>query len=149
MEFRDITNLEKLSELSDGSYILVIEDGVAKQISKKNAKFGRGVTTFYISEVVPNARGNNTPIAVQSSTSSGPTIVHEDGSEVTAQEFYDAFISGSVRVEGVWENQKQVLYFTGMSAKSDYRAPFDPTNVVWIEATLLNVTIEIGEAPDE
>lgn len=52
IEYKEITQLEKLDELADGSYILVIQDGTAKLISKENAKFGGGsVTVFNVVEV--------------------------------------------------------------------------------------------------
>lgn len=39
---RDIKNLEELTELNDESRIIIIDNGVAKTISKANAKFGGG-----------------------------------------------------------------------------------------------------------
>lgn len=49
MEFRSITNLEELETLPDDAKIIVVDAGVAKQISKSNAKFGGGgVTVFKI-----------------------------------------------------------------------------------------------------
>ena len=51
IEFRDVTQLEPLEALEDGDYLVVVRDGVAKRISKADAKFGGGaVTTFYIKE---------------------------------------------------------------------------------------------------
>ena len=40
IEFRDVTQLEPLAELEDGDYLVVVRDGVAKRISKSDAKFG-------------------------------------------------------------------------------------------------------------
>lgn len=49
IEFRDVTQLEPLDALEDGDYLVVVRDGVAKRISKADAKFGGGtVTTFYL-----------------------------------------------------------------------------------------------------
>lgn len=49
IEFRDVTQLEPLEALEDGDYLVVVRDGVAKRISKADAKFGGGtVTTFYL-----------------------------------------------------------------------------------------------------
>lgn len=42
IEFRDVTQLEPLAELEDGDYLVVVRDGVAKRISKADAKFGGG-----------------------------------------------------------------------------------------------------------
>ena len=51
IEFRDVTQLEPLEALEDGDYLVVVRDGVAKRISKADAKFGGGtVTTFYVVE---------------------------------------------------------------------------------------------------
>lgn len=51
IEFRDVTQLEPLEALEDGDYLVVVRDGVAKRISKADAKFGGGaVTTFYLPE---------------------------------------------------------------------------------------------------
>ena len=48
IEFRDVTQLEPLEALEDGDYLVVVRDGVAKRISKADAKFGGGTaTTFY------------------------------------------------------------------------------------------------------
>lgn len=50
IEFRDVTQLEPLEALEDGDYLLVVRDGVAKRISKADAKFGGGamVVTFTV-----------------------------------------------------------------------------------------------------
>lgn len=49
IEFRDVTQLEPLEALEDGDYLVVVRDGVAKRISKADAKFGGGaITTFYL-----------------------------------------------------------------------------------------------------
>ena len=47
---RDITQLEEITEIPDDAEVIVITNGVAKKISKENAKFGSGgggVTIFY------------------------------------------------------------------------------------------------------
>lgn len=48
ISFRSITDLEEVTTLDDGAYIIVIENGTAKRISKTNAKFGGGVATKYV-----------------------------------------------------------------------------------------------------
>ena len=52
IEFRDVTQLEPLEALEDGDYLVVVRDGVAKRISKADAKFGDGamVVTFTATE---------------------------------------------------------------------------------------------------
>lgn len=42
IEFRDVTQLEPLEALEDGDYLVVVRNGVAKRISKADAKFGGG-----------------------------------------------------------------------------------------------------------
>ena len=47
---RDITQLEEITEIPDDAEVIVITNGVAKKISKENAKFssgGGGATIFY------------------------------------------------------------------------------------------------------
>ena len=52
ISFRSITDLEEVEALDDGAYIIVIENGTAKRISKTNAKFGGGgsVTKYIVTE---------------------------------------------------------------------------------------------------
>lgn len=47
IEFRDVADLEEVTEIPEDADILVIVDGVAKRISKENAKFGGGSVTVY------------------------------------------------------------------------------------------------------
>lgn len=91
MEFRKVTDLEKISELSDSSYILVVENDTAKQISKGDAKFGGGVTTFYTRREFRNT-----------SSSSGTLYFDETMTqEVAAAEAWAAACAGAVRIAGV------------------------------------------------
>lgn len=48
ISFRSVTDLEEVEALDDGAYIVVIENGTAKRISKANANFGGGSVTKYI-----------------------------------------------------------------------------------------------------
>lgn len=86
VEFRDVTQLEAITQLEDGAYILVIVDGVAKMISKANANFGGGKTTTF--QLVINNQTD--PVTF--------TLKHTDGSDATAQELYDAFVAGIVYI---------------------------------------------------
>ena len=86
IEFRDVTQLEAITQLEDGAYILVIVDGVAKMISKANANFGGGTTTTF--KLVINNQTD--PVTY--------TLKHTDGSDATAQELYDAFVAGIVYI---------------------------------------------------
>lgn len=88
IEFRDVTQLEAITNLEDGAYLLVIVDGVAKMISKANANFGGG-------------GGTTTTFKVDVNIETDPftyTLKHTDGSDATAQELYDAFVAGIVYI---------------------------------------------------
>ena len=87
IEFRDVTQLEAITQLEDGAYILVIVDGVAKMISKANANFGGGTTTTFKVDV----NNQTDPVTY--------TLKHTDGSNATAQELYDAFVAGIVYID--------------------------------------------------
>jgi len=86
MEVRDITKLEQLSELGDGSYIVVVEDGVAKLISKENANFGGGKRTVFYAGV-KTVSGTNVAM-----------LSDETGTEITIDAFVTAFRAGEVLV---------------------------------------------------
>ena len=86
VEFRDVTQLEAITNLEDGAYILVIVDGVAKMISKANVNFGGGTTTTFKVDV----NNQTDPVTY--------TLKHTDGSNATAQELYDAFVAGIVYI---------------------------------------------------
>lgn len=88
IEFRDVTQLEAITQLEDGAYILVIVDGVAKMISKANANFGGGGGTTTTFKLVINNQTD--PVTF--------TLKHTDGSDATAQELYDAFVAGIVYI---------------------------------------------------
>ena len=53
ISFRSVTDLEEVAALDDGAYIIVIENGTAKRISKANANFGGGggsVTKYILTQ---------------------------------------------------------------------------------------------------
>lgn len=77
ISFRSVTDLEEVEALNDGAYIIVIENGTAKRISKANANFGGGGT---ITRLVKTDN----------------TATREDGSTITPQEALDAFLAGPV-----------------------------------------------------
>ena len=96
VEFRDVTQLEAITQMEDGAYILVIVDGVAKMISKANANFGWGTkTTFKL-----DTNNQTDPVTY--------TLKHTDGSDATAQELYDAFVAGIVYI-----NQNSTIGIVG------------------------------------
>ena len=87
IEFRDVTQLEAITNLEDGAYLLVIVDGVAKMISKANANLVGGTTTTFKVDV----NIETDPFTY--------TLKHTDGSDATAQELYDAFVAGIVYID--------------------------------------------------
>ncbi len=149
ISFRSITDLEEVETLDDGAYIVVIENGTAKQISKANAKFGGGsVTKYILTEASTQAAQGD--VAVQATiTQPSYTITNEDGSEVTAQEVYDAFMAGPVILEQAYgggysmEDVVPHIYWQGGTTGNG-----DPTNVNYVQlgATVdgNSITITIG-----
>lgn len=96
VEYRDVTQCEQLSKLPDGAYVVVVDNGDMKLISKENAKFGGSVITTY--EVVESASTQNavdTGIAVQSDNPD-PILQKPDGSVPTVWEVYEALNNGCV-----------------------------------------------------
>lgn len=96
LEFRSVTDLEEITELSDDDSLLLVRNGTAKQIKKTNAKLGGGATTIYS---VDNSSEQS--VSVSPAISADPTylnLLDGDGNAVTAQQVYDAFMSGRVLV---------------------------------------------------
>lgn len=89
IEFRDVTQLEPLEALEDGDYLVVVRDGVAKRISKADAKFGGGaVTTFYANASDMSGENDITTLY------SDPDLTQE----ITAEQMIDAFSAGPCRI---------------------------------------------------
>ena len=152
IEYKEITQLEKLDELADGSYIMVVQDGTAKLISKENAKFGGGSTTFYAVENSASGQSasGDSSIAVQASVGPSYTFQHSDGTEVTAQEAYDAYIAGGVRFAFTDYGEYWVNVIT-MNWRDSNNKQLDPANVACVRygCFLGNAveTIQIGQDP--
>lgn len=91
---------------------------------------------------------NNNDISVQKSVAY--TLQHPDGSEVTAQEVYDAFMSGQVMLFDVSNGVYWIptsFYWVDANCSKD-----DPTNVVYAEVRYIYstgslVSITIGFPP--
>ena len=118
IEFRDVTQLEAITQLEDGAYILVIVDGVAKMISKANANLGGGggtTTTFKLDVNI-----ETDPVTY--------TLKHTDGSNATAQELYDAFVAGIVYI-----NQDSAISIVGASQR--YGTADDVTGIRYYTAS--------------
>ena len=87
VNFRSVSQLEAVTSLADDDKILVVQDGTAKAIKKSDAKFGGGGTTTVYNVVESTGSGASEP---------GYTLQNTDGSDVTAQEVYNAFVAGRV-----------------------------------------------------
>lgn len=87
VNFRSVSQLEAVASLADDDKILVVQDGTAKAIKKSDAKFGGGGTTTVYNVVESTGSGASEP---------SYTLQNTDGSDVTAQEVYNAFVAGRV-----------------------------------------------------
>ena len=97
LEFRSVTDLEEITELVDDDSLLLVSNGTAKRIKKTNAKLGGGATTIYSVNDSSEQSASVSPAAV-----AGPAhlnLLDGDGNAVTAQQVYDAFMSGRVLVK--------------------------------------------------
>lgn len=91
LEFRNVTDLEEVAALADDDSLLLVSNGTAKQIKKINAKLGGGATTIYS---VSDGIGVLADVARPTHLN----LLDGDGNAVTAQQVYDAFMSGRVLV---------------------------------------------------
>ena len=147
IEYKEITQLEKLDTLADGSYIMVVQDGTAKLISKENAKFGGGsITTFDAVDGTATNSLENSMVAVQAGAPSY-VLQHPDGSEVTAQEAYDAYMAGAVRIRFL-DDIEVFSDVIAMAWADSSDASLDSSNVVFVAYELFISssikTIQIG-----
>ena len=139
-EFRKITEVEEVEKLTGNEKILVNDDGTLKQISKDNAKFGGGgVTVFTVSHDVEPRSMTDSPIVTQSDsgvstyrTTATYSILKEDGTETTAQEIYDAFMSGSVILKTNSSGELQCCQILSVVPLDESGNSFDGTNVAFI-----------------
>lgn len=143
IEYKEITQLEKLDTLADGSYIMVVQDGTAKLISKENAKFGGGsITTFDAVDSTATNSLENSMVAVQAVISNPYVLQHPDGSEVTAQEAYDAYMAGAVRIRFL-EDLEGFSDVIAMAWADSSGASLDSSNVVFAQYMLF-ISSSIG-----
>lgn len=98
LEFRNVTDLEEVAALADDDSLLLVSNGTAKQIKKINAKLGGGATTIYsVDNSSEQSASGGIPVAAVSRPTS-LNLLDGDGNAVTAQQVYDAFMSGRVLV---------------------------------------------------
>ena len=74
IEFRDVTQLEPLEALEDGDYLVVVRDGVAKRISKADAKFGGGTIVVNFTVTSTGLSADKTVEEVTTAMASMPVI---------------------------------------------------------------------------
>ena len=74
IEFRDVTQLEPLEALEDGDYLVVVRDGVAKRISKADAKFGGGAMVVNFTFTSTGLLADKTVEEVTTAMASVPVI---------------------------------------------------------------------------
>lgn len=118
IEFRDVTQLEPLEALEDGDYLVVVRDGVAKRISKADAKFGGGTaTTFYAN--ASDLSGENDITTLYSD----PDLTQE----ITAGQMRDAFSAGPCRISATHDSshvQAEVLFIKYNDTQNSVSAAF-------------------------
>lgn len=130
IEFRDVTQLEPLEALEDGDYLVVVRDGVAKRISKADAKFGGGtVTTFYA-----NASDMSSEKDINT-LYSDPDLTQE----ITAEQMRDAFFAGPCRISATQDSshvQAEVLFITYDDTQDSVSAAFATSRNVMLKVVI-------------
>lgn len=132
IEFRDVTQLEPLEALEDGDYLVVVRDGVAKRISKADAKFGGGTTTTFYANVSDMSGGNDITTLY-----SDPDLTQE----ITAGQIRNAFSAGPCRIsatQGSMHVQAEVLFVRYDDTQNSVSAAF-------MTGTSKTFTIKIGD----
>lgn len=110
IEYRDIMQCEQLNELPDGAYVVVIDNGDMKIISKADAGLGRvPVTEYNLVEDNVASEAVDTGVAVQSESSSWK-LHKEDDTEPTIQEVYNALNNGTVILKHDENGDGRVFY---------------------------------------
>ena len=123
VNFRSVSQLEAVTSLADDDKILVVQDGTAKAIKKSDAKFGGGGTTTVYNVVSSES--------AQATDSTSYTLQNADGSEVTAQEVYNAFVAGRVLLsQSNDENSLVATQGTGSSPVSVAKASGPSVNTL-------------------
>lgn len=137
ISFRDITDLEPITSIPDNADIVVVVDGVAKRISKENAKFGGGAVekkVFYVG-LKPGQAGYYTLYTDAACT----TLA-------TAQEVFDACWERTIEIYRQQENKAGVtfpqMYYWVSSDGAGVR-----TNVVYVYLQLNEGFIDVGTNP--
>ena len=102
ISFRDITDLEPITSIPDNADIVVVVDGVAKRISKENAKFGGGAVekkVFYIGRETTSGQSANAENGIAVHGGVANYTLYKDAeltTLATAQEVFDALDEGSL-----------------------------------------------------
>lgn len=148
ISFRDITDLEPITSIPDNADIVVVVDGVAKRISKENAKFGGGAVekkVFYIGEEPTSVNSANAEngIAVQVEDISNYTLYKdaELTTLATAQEVFDAWDEGSLMMFKEYRGYLNWGTWVWQSGKDYFR---DKTQVTYIYIRLSDGDTEVN-----
>lgn len=138
LEFRSITDLEEVAALADDDSLLLVSNGTAKRIKKTNAKLGGGATTIYsVDNSSEQSASGDIAVPAISLVPTHLNLLDGDGNAVTAQQVYDAFMSGRVLVNS---GSNGVAEMTGIEDIDGTTA-----QVFGFIATLNNTKYVIGE----
>lgn len=163
MQTKNITSVEEIEALDGTEKLFINSDGTLKQIAPRNANFGGGKVSYFVL-----AEANATTKA----TVRASTLYKDlDYTPVTAQEVYDALVSGVVMVLNMndqvftgialWyaldSTNKIVTPFdepavSTLASSSEPTFGGDPTDVVFIDGVSYNTdgsstTFEVGTLP--
>lgn len=150
ISFRDITDLEPIDSIPDNADIVVVVDGVAKRISKENAKFGGGAVekkVFYV-----GAEPAAEPAAVNSANAENGLAVLDAAHNTlykdaelttlaTAQEVFDAWKEGSLMIFDFDSGYIKWQSFYWESGTNEFG---DETQVSYIQIYVLGDRLRIG-----
>lgn len=148
ISFRDITDLEPITSIPDNADIVVVADGVAKRISKENAKFGGGGAVekkvFYIGEEPTSGQSANEEKGIAAQAIVANYTLYKDAeltTLATAQEVFDAWDEGSLMLfsaKGDYINWDRFGWQSGAE-------PFgDKTQVTYIAIKVSDGPVRVG-----
>lgn len=137
MANKDLTQVEEIETLEGNEKIFVNKEGSLKQIKTENANFGSAsITIFYASTTSTSTYA----------AAGGTYYLYKDSSytqPATAQEVYDAFMSGLVL--RCIDNEFYLVY--SLRWVDSEATTTNPTNVVYCSLKDLKGTQEVGTYP--
>lgn len=138
ISFRDITDLEPITSIPDNADIVVVVDGVAKRISKENAKFGGGTVekkVFYI-----GTKAGTTGYYTIYTDAACTTLA-------TAQEVFDACWERTIEIHAADAEQSGVLFPQEYAWVSSDGVGAH-TNVVYTHLQMRDTFADVGVDPN-